>query len=288
MKRVLTLILLLIYNSCFANNTIVAIVNYEPITLNSLSVKLNNTIPYTEKVSLINERIDIVLQLQKARELNIEASPSDINLELVNIAKKNNISIDQLLTYPEFQTLNKNISEKISILNLQRFITKNISTPNNKISKTCLNKGKKNLKQIKVAQIIISELNDNEIDANVKNDLIKSFLMKLAAHIKKGASFEALAKMHSQHPSYKNGGSTDWMNVSGPILIMLDSLKYNEVSEIYLTDYGFTIAIKLEERFVSSSLDKCKKELIYLNAQNFYFNWVKELQDDAYIKIYNE
>jgi hypothetical protein len=69
---------------------------------------------------------------------------------------------------------------------------------------------------------------------------------------------------------------------------MLDSLKDNEVSQIYLTDFGLAIAIKLEERFVSSDLKKCKEKLIYLRAEKFYSNWVEDLRGEAYIKIYHD
>ena len=117
---------------------------------------------------------------------------------------------------------------------------------------------------------------------------IKEFLNKLSKHISKGASFNAFAKLHSQHPSYVNGGTTDWIEVNNPTLEMLDSLKANEVSKIYLTDFGFAIAIKLEERFVSSNLKKCKEKLIYLRAEKFYSNWVEGLRGEAYIKIYHD
>ena len=69
---------------------------------------------------------------------------------------------------------------------------------------------------------------------------------------------------------------------------MLDSLKNNEVSEIYLTDFGFAIGIKLDERFVSSNLKQCKEKLIYLEAEKFYSNWVHGLREEAFIKIYHD
>ena len=55
---------------------------------------------------------------------------------------------------------------------------------------------------------------------------------------------------------------------------MLDLLEENKVSKIYLTDFGHAIAIKIDERFISSKLRKCEEELIYVNAEEFYFNWV--------------
>ena len=69
---------------------------------------------------------------------------------------------------------------------------------------------------------------------------------------------------------------------------MLDSLKNKEVSEIYLTDFGYTIGIKLEERYVSINLNKCKEELLYRKAEDYYSDWVSQLRDDSYIKIYHD
>ena len=121
---------------------------------------------------------------------------------------------------------------------------------------------------------------------NDKDTAIKAFLNKLSKHISKGASFVGLAKLHSQHSSYFNGGISDWIEVNNPTIKMLDSLKDSEVSQIYLTDFGFAIGIKLDERFISSNLKQCKEKLVYLNAEKFYSNWVNDLRERAYIKIY--
>ena len=166
---------------------------------------------------------------------------------------------------------------------MQRLITKDINISEEEILNTCNKEDNgKGIKQIKIAQIIISELSDQSDQEFV----IKAFLKKLSEHISKGASFIAFAKLHSQHSSYLNGGKTDWIEVDNPTVKMLDSLKENEVSKIYLTDFGFAIGIKLAERFVSSELKQCKEKLAYLNAEKFYSSWVKELRDKAYIKIY--
>jgi serine/threonine protein kinase len=119
---------------------------------------------------------------------------------------------------------------------LQRLITKDINISEEEILNTCNKEDNgKGIKQIKIAQIIISELSDQSDQEFV----IKAFLKKLSEHISKGASFIAFAKLHSQHSSYLNGGITDWIEVDNPIIAMLDSLKDNEVSQIYFTDFGF-------------------------------------------------
>ena len=215
---------------------------------------------------------------------------SDINQTLIQLANINEITIEQLNSYPEISLLTREVTEKLSILNLQRFITKdlifNLST--NELIDNCpaIDNDIK-IKQIKIAQIIISEIDDSDISSNSKDETIKEFLKKLSKHITKGASFESFAKLHSQHPSYANGGISDWITVNSPTTEMLDLLKDGEVSKVYSTNnIGFAIAIKVDERFISNNLEKCKEKLTYLNAEQFYLNWLKELRDNADIEIY--
>ena len=287
MKRVLSLLLIFNISVIFAENTIIAIVNNNPITYKSIETALLNTSTNEHKVDIVNEKIDSILQLQKAKELNVQPSKSDINGTLLSIATSNKISIDQLRAYPEFSYLEIEVSKKITILNLQRLITRDITISEDEVLNTCSKELSDNgIKQIKIAQIIISEI---ELQTGVEKDLvIKSFLNKLSKHISKGASFKAFAKLHSQHSSYANGGVTDWIEVDNPTIMMLDSLNDNEVSKVYLTDFGFAIGMKLEERVVSSNLKQCKEKLIYIKAEKFYSNWVKGLRVEAYIKIYHD
>ena len=284
MKRVIALLFILCISPVFAENIIIAVVNNTVLTYNSLEPLLINASSKESKVDIINQRVNDILQAEKAKELGIDASLNDVNLALVEISKSNNISLEQLQAYPEFLSLKDEVLEKISILNLQRYITKDVTIDTNEAINICSKKNSSNIKQIKIAQIIISEVDTQ----NNQDDAIKSFLKKLSKHISKGASFEGFAKLHSQHPSYANGGVTDWIEVNNPSIIMLDSLKDNEVSQIYLTDFGLAIAMKLEERFVSSDLKKCKEKLIYLRAEKFYSNWITDLREEAYIKIYHD
>ena len=284
MKRVIALLFILCISPVFAENIIIAVVNNTVLTYNSLEPLLINASSKESKVDIINQRVNDILQAEKAKELGIDASLNDVNLALVEISKSNNISLEQLQAYPEFLSLKDEVLEKISILNLQRYITKDVTIDTNEAINICSKKNSSNIKQIKIAQIIISEVDTQ----NNQDDAIKSFLKKLSKHISKGASFEGFAKLHSQHSSYANGGITSWIDVDNPTVAMLDSLNSNEVSKIYLTDFGFAIGIKLDERFVSSNLKQCKEKLIYQNAEKFYFNWVNGLRKEAFIKIYHE
>ena len=79
MKRVSALILLFQLGVCFAANTIIAIVNEEVITLQSLEQQLNDSNSLNEKIDIVKQQIDITLQMMKIREHNLSPSQEDIN-----------------------------------------------------------------------------------------------------------------------------------------------------------------------------------------------------------------
>ena len=287
MKKFIVFFLIIFSEISFSENTIIAIINNSPILVSSFENKIFSRKSYNEKIDLINTQIDIVIQLEKAKEFNILPNDGDVNKILVDIAKKNNLSTEELLNFDEIESIKKEVIEKLAILNLQRYITKDLEISTQYILDQCLNNNLEyDQKQIKIAQIIISEIDSDSPDLEQTNTLIKSFLNQISNHISKGASFEAFAKLHSQHPSYKNGGVTDWLSVNNPTLEMLDSLKTNEVSEIYSTIYGLAIAIKIDERFISSKLKECEERVIYQNAEIYYTQWLKDLRDQAFIEIY--
>ncbi|MDC0181403.1 peptidyl-prolyl cis-trans isomerase SurA [Candidatus Thioglobus sp.] len=287
MKNFLVLLLLFFTRVVFSENTIVALVNNAPITLQTIQNKLLNSDTNEEKKEILNSQIDITLQLQKVSELNIAPTIKDVEAVLIDIAKSNNLSINELLEFDEINSIIKEIQDKLSVLNLQRFITKDMEIPAEKILIECSSRDfQKNTKQIKIAQIFISEIDSSIKETQQQKILIKAFLNKLSSHISKGASFEAFAKLHSQHPSYKDGGVTDWLTINNPTLEMLDNLNENEVSEIYSTVFGLAIAIKIDEQFISSKLKECEEQVIYQNAEEYYANWLKNLREESFIEIY--
>ena len=287
MKKILVFFLAAYASCVFSNNTIIAIVNDTPITLNSVQINLLEVNTKDEQIKIINNFIDNILQVHKATELDVTPTKRDIENVLNDIAQRNNLSLKALIDFEDFYYIEKEVFERLSILNLQRFITKDLMVSEEQILTLCSDKNViKDEKQIKIAQIIISEIDSQIYDLDKKNLLIKDFLNKLASHIKKGASFEAFAKLHSQHPSYYNGGITDWLRVEGPTLEMLDSLGNKEVSEIYMTDFGLAIATKVDERYISSKLKECEEQVVYKNAESFYSNWLKTLRNQAKIEIY--
>jgi peptidyl-prolyl cis-trans isomerase SurA len=290
MKRVSALILLFQLGVCFAANSIIAIVNEDVITLQSIEQQLNDANSFNEKIDIVEKQIEIALQMSKVRNLGLNPSQGDINGVLNQLAIDNNISMEQFQSYPQFPSLVQQITDRLSILNLQQYITKdsNIELFENEINNCTSNINDKDIKQIRIAQIIISEIDNSDVIIDNQEKAVRNFLKKLSDHITKGASFEAFAKLHSQHSSYVNGGLTDWIFVKNPTIEMFDLLEDGEVSKIYSTDVGWAIAIKVDERYVDSNLENCKEKMIYQKTQQFYINWLKDLRDSAYIEIYTD
>ena len=290
MRRVSALILLFQLGVCFASNSIIAIVNDEAIALQSIEQQLNYTISLNEKIDIVEQQIDFVLQISKARELSLNPSQGDINGVLTQLSHDNNISMEQLRSYAQFPSLIQQITNRLSILGLQQYITKDLSIElsENEINNCISNINDKDTKQIRIAQIIISEVENSDVNIGNQKQAIRNFLKKLSDHITKGASFDAFAKLHSQHPSYVNGGLSDWMFVNNPTIEMFDSLQDNEVSKIYATDIGLAIAIKIDERYTNLDLENCKEKIVYQKAEQFYSDWLKDLRDSAYIEIYTD
>ena len=159
MKRVLALFLSLQVGLCIAENSIIAIVDEDVITLQTIELKLKQSKTFDEKIAIIEQQIEKTLQLRKAVELGLNPPQKDINGALYQLANNNNVSIEQLQSYPQFPSLIQDITNRLSILNLQKFITKDLNfiLSDDEIKKNCISNSSVNdSKQIRIAQIIIS------------------------------------------------------------------------------------------------------------------------------------
>ena len=290
MRRFCLLLLLFSVNISIADNTIVAIVNEDVITLDSIEWQLNVASSYNEKIDIVNRQIDLLLQLNIVNELGIEPENEEINGALIQLAQNNRISLSELKSHPQFTLFVEQIIETLSVIKLEQFITKDFKPElsENEILQNCSIEKSTGVNQIKIAQIIISEILDSDSSKSEQKNAVVEFLEKLTTHISKGASFEALAKLHSQHPSYYNGGLSEWLNVNTPNIEMFDSLEDGEVSIIYETDGAWAIAMKVDERYINPVMESCKQQIKNQESQTYYLQWLKELRDSAYIEIYTD
>ena len=290
MKKLFVVFLFLTLNISLASNTILAIVNNKVITTESFQNQINIANTFDQKMELLSQQIDISLQIDMVKKLGIEPKNEEINGALIQLAINNSISLEEIKSHPQYVLFVQQIIETLSLIKLEQLITKDFKPEYSaeEFLVNCSTENSTGTKQIKIAQIIISEILNLDSSKKEQKNAVIRFLEKLSKHISKGASFEAFAKLHSQHPSYYNGGLSEWMFVNTPNIEMFDSLQDGEVSNIYETDEGWAIAIKVNERYVNSDLEKCKEKIIYLKTQKFYADWLKDLRDAAYIKIYSD
>ena len=272
------------------NNRIVAVINTSILTSNSIQSELKNRTTLDEKIQVVNNSINQILQQELIKKFDLSPSQYEIEEALIHISKKNNISLNELKKNINFTFILNDINKNLSIFHLKNFITKDIkfNITNDEVADYCKNIENILIKQIKIAELVISRIPDSNSHESKLNSRIKDFLYKLSKHITKGASFIDLAKLHSQDSTYFNGGISDWKNIDTPLMFEIDNLQKNQVSEIYKRGDSWAIAIKNDERNINPILERCKKELIDLKAEQYYLNYLNNYRKKAKIKIYTD
>ena len=290
MRRFFLLLLLFSVNISNAANSVVAVVNENVITFDSIEWQFNVASSHDEKMDIISQQVDLLLQLDVAKKLGIEPENEEIEGALMQLARNSNVSLIELKSHPQFTIFAEQIIGTLSAIKLEQYITKDFKfeLSENEILQNCNTENSTGVKQIKIAQIIISEILDPDSSKIKQKNAVIEFLKKLSKHISKGASFEAFAKLHSQHPSYYNGGLSEWLFIDTPNIEMFDSLKEGAVSKIYETDGGWAIAIKAEERYIDPDIESCKKQIKKRKSNKYYSKWLKDLRESAYIEIYTD
>ncbi len=295
MKYLLALVFTFSLNVLAVPNTIIAIVNDELITLDTISNDIEPSSTKAQKMALVDHQIDLVLQLEKIQEFGIKPKLSSINRMLSNIASQNGLTLMQLQANHQFDEIVENITQQLSLRGLKQLVlqkadisltqaeidaalAKNPSTSDN------LNK------QIKIAQIVINSIDQTDSLLQSKDDLITQFLIVLSDKINSGTSFSSLAKLHSQDPSYKNGGESGWLDenrLPAAFKQQLVNLQSGELSHPFQTKQGWRIIKIIDERSVDNHLVAIKSQLIQSKKNTYFKNWVKALKKNAYIEIFD-
>ena len=124
MKNLLVVLLLLTLSISLASNTIIAIVNNQVITTESFQNQLKIASSFDEKITLLNQQIDISLQIDMVKKFGIEPNDEEVNGALIQLARSNNISLSELKSHPQFTIFVEQIIETLSLIKLEKFITK--------------------------------------------------------------------------------------------------------------------------------------------------------------------
>ena len=138
--------------------------------------------------------------------------------------------------------------------------------------------------------IAISSIDQTNSLLQSQDELIKQFLIDLSHKIKKGASFSDLAKLHSQDPSYKDGGESGWLMIDDlpPVFKKeIDKLSKGILSKPFKADKGWLIIKIIDTRKIDIHIRIIKAKLIKAKQNTYFKDWVKTLREDAYIEIFD-
>ncbi len=295
MQRLLALVFTFSLNVLAAPNSIIAIVNDELITFDTISNELKPSTTKAQKMVLVDRQIDLALQLEQIQKFGIKPKLSSVNTALSNIASKNGLTLMQLQSNPQFDEIVENISLQLSLGGLKQFILQKVvisltqAEIDAELAKNPGNSDNLN-KQIQIEQIVINSIDQTDSLLQSKDDLITQFLIVLSDKINSGTSFSSLAKLHSQDPSYKNGGESGWLDenrLPAAFKQQLVNLQSGELSQPFQTKQGWRIIKIIDERSVDNHLVAIKSQLIQSKKNTYFKNWVKALKKNAYIEIFD-
>ncbi len=231
---------------------IVALVNGDILSSEDISDQvnifmLNSPIPYNaETKDMITRRvmaqtIEQKLKIQAAEKENITVSDSEIENQMKQWAKKNNVNLSALASKNiSRQALSDNLKAELAWIKLIRrkyYQTANLTQK--EIDETIADVTKDmSIKKYQVLEIFIKKENAENIETLVEK-------------LRSDSRFELYAARFSDAPSAANGGNLGWIN-SGKMLsaleMRLSSMKPGEVSDAILIGDGYYI-VKLLQVF---------------------------------------
>lgn len=240
-------------NTSFAETfKIAALINGDIISTEDINDQinifmLNSPIPYNEETKNMIERrviaqtIEMRIKNQAAEKDGISVSNDEIETQLKNWAKKNNINLSSLPSKGiSRKAISNNLKSELAWVKLIRkkyYQTANLTQK--EIDETIADVTKDmGIKKYQVLEIFIKKENADDIET-------------LVAKLREDPRFELYAARFSDAPSAANGGNLGWIN-SGKMMsaleMRLSSMKPGEVSDATLIGDGYYI-LKLIDVF---------------------------------------
>lgn len=287
---------------------VVAVVNEEVITWSDLykamefeaSEKLKEMKPEEKKkafkdneAQFLDNLIDMRLQLQAAKHLNMDASAEEIAETIADIRKKYSIDEKELieslkkegLSYDEYK---EKIGEQVI---LGRVITHQVRSkiviPETEVDKLIVQDKdlSSNSEGYRIRQIYFKKPSDS-VGKNAIQERAANVYKQLAA----GTDFASMAKTYSEDPSASTGGDMGFIkksSISKGFADVLSDMKPGEISQPFWTDSGLHI-VKLEEKAEKKGdtalKEAARNKLFEQVFMKKYKSWVRSLREKAYIE----
>ncbi len=242
---------------------IAAVVNDEPITTYDVRDRMRliissaNIQPSEEALARIQEQairglVDEALQLQQAREFEIEVSEAEVEESLSDIAARNGTTVDQITAELaesgiNIETLRSQIRAEIAwqimvsgrFRNRVRISDAQIETSLDRIAQSASEP------QVRMGEILI------ELPASGEEEQALATIQTIFNQLRQGAPFQQLAAQFSAAPSARQGGDAGWLAYSQMderIADVARQLQPGQISNPVRVPGGYMVVAVIEKR----------------------------------------
>lgn len=288
---------------------VVAVVNKEVITWSELykimefeATEQIKNLSEEERTKIFKENeplfletlIDMRLQLQEARSLEIGIAREEVEETIENIKNKYSMTDADFtasikkegLTLEEYK---KRLAEQILINKVVQYEIKNKIVISDAEVKKSMDTNKETYsgsEKYRLRQIFFKEP-----EGNMDRKAIEEKALLVLQKLKAGEDFSNLAQIYSEDPSGKLGGDLGLIDknlLASEFTNALSVMKAGDYSMPFWTERGLHI-IKLDERVSAQNIDKVKEDVRrQLTEAKFlenYKSWIKGLREKAFIEI---
>ncbi|GAB4423877.1 MAG: SurA N-terminal domain-containing protein [Thermodesulfovibrionales bacterium] len=297
------LVLFLFSGSSYAAvllDRVVAVVNKEVITWSELYRAMEfeassdmKSLSYADKMKIFKENeahflesmVDMKLQLQAARKLDIDASKDEVSEAIEGIKKKYSMGDKEFneslkkegFTIEEYK---KRLAEQIILSKVVAQQVRNKIVVSDEEVKEYMAKNRD--MGYRVRQIFFRKPG-KEVDRKVVEEKAEALYQRLKA----GDDFSSLAKQYSEDPTGKTGGDLGYIkkeHLGKEFAAVISTMNVGDVSRPFWTDQGLHI-VKLEDRPDTRDMDEARKRLQELRFNEAYRNWIRSLRERAYVEV---
>jgi peptidyl-prolyl cis-trans isomerase SurA len=295
---------------CF--DRVVAIVNNDIITLYELNTEFKQLVGdnpsdlqktddqeyFRARWKVLDMLIDERIAAAKAKELDIQVTPEEVDKAIERMKRQNALSQEDLmaglknrgLTYERYRENVKKELQRVSLINYE--VKSKIIIRDEKV-KEYYEAHKKEFSSPGEVHLATIFLKREESDPTGAGGKVLEKARKILSRLKQGADFGALAKENSQGPGAQDGGDLGFFKTSQLDKVLgktVDSLPTGGVSEPIIREGGVQIIKVLEKREAGLRPLSQVKEQIYdtlykAEVNKRFVSWIKELRDKSYIKV---
>jgi peptidyl-prolyl cis-trans isomerase SurA len=243
----------------------------------------------------LDSLIDTLLQLQLAQHNNIQVSEAEIDKAINNIAKNNNLTLEQFSKVLQeheginFKEYRERIKEQMIISQVQqRFLNKNIEISKKEI-KEILNHPPKYAigpAQYHVHDILVALADDASTD---EVEMAEKTVEEISAKLKQKIAIEKIIQEQNAAGQQVQSIDLEWRTIDQlPPLFSkeVSKMKAGQISSPIKAPNGFHFIKLLELQSAKKLTEEQAKEIVFHNKLEKQLKpWLKELRDAAYIKI---